>query len=382
VEVISDCGNKSKSVTVNKKGEAQVPVKPGDPQAELRKTEEDALASSPVPSTSLPESCRNSCQRSIPDYVETQGGKCYLVYKLEEYSMIGCALCLNRRRALPDAPFKLHDNRCVTTVADLGDGQRKMLIGSVQAQDSDPNIVTDSGVYQVEGGVVTGGTNLITLQVSDEVGQLEVKFFNDLNEDGVKDADEPYLDPGSVRLIKKEDYESYQLIEGWNLVSFPIISGDIKTAKVLLDEIGKAGGYATHVSTFQNGQWKIYSERQDVAFADDFNIIPGEGYFVRVHVPTTLEVKGNKFAESLELDLDVGWNLVGIISKDTDYTADSLIEAIIGKEVGADTVTKWDSGSYVNYIKTDGVAYGNDYKIFEKGGYFIRVKESGGKFKP
>jgi len=136
------------------------------------------------------------------------------------------------------------------------------------------------------------------------------------------------------------------------------------------------------VSTYRNGKWDIYSQRGDVSFSDDFNILPGVGYFIRIHQGTVVNITGNKLAESMPLDLEIGWNLVGIYSPDASYTADSLLGSIIDKGIEADIATKWDNGKYYDFIKSEGISYGNDFKIFETGGYFLRVKSNGGRYTP
>jgi hypothetical protein len=82
------------------------------------------------------------------------------------------------------------------------------------------------------------------------------------------------------------------------------------------------------------------------------------------------------------LELSTGWNLVGVVSPDTKYTAESLLDGIVGKGIGADTVARWQGGRYDDFIKEVGNVYGSDFKIFPEGGYFLRVKEKGGKFTP
>ncbi len=295
--------------------------------------------------------------------------------------------------ALKYNSVKVHDGACVqdgnqanlynedNTVFDKG------IASSIEAsssdnQESQTKVIDSSGVYEVEGAIVSSGSKEISIVLEEGQEELVVKFFEDLDKDGEKDDDEEYLDLEGINLVKKEDAIAYNLDQGWNLISFPIVSDEIGTAKGLLQKIAESGGYATHVATYSGGKWKMYSQRGDVSFSNDFNILPGVGYFIRVHTEVRLEIGGNKFEESLPLDLEVGWNLVGFISPDNEYTADSLIDGMVEAGIGADTVTKWESGRYDNYIKEENISYGNDFKIFEVGGYFVRVKENSGRFTP
>ncbi len=248
------------------------------------------------------------------------------------------------------------------------------LVSQVLAKDS--TVVNKSGVYEVEGGNVTGGDNEVEVVVSELQDSVEIKFFDDKNENGVKDKGEKYLNAGKFRLIRKQEMMAYELKKGWNLVSFPIISDDVKTAKNLIDKISDSGGYATHVGTYRDGRWTMYSQRNEYTFSENFNLIPGAGYFVRVYEGTTLKIKGQKFAESYPLYLDKGWNLIGVISPEKEYSAERLIDTSDEQDVEMDTVTKWD-GRYRSYVKRDELSYGRDFKLFESGGYFVRVRGSG-----
>jgi len=249
---------------------------------------------------------------------------------------------------------------------------------SASSGNTEGTVINESGVYTVE-GVSTTVQNQFEIIVTDEDEGMLVKFFEDTNSNGKKDEGEEYISSEGINLKKTQDIMTYDLTEGWNLVSFPVVSDKVKTASDLLVEIAGSNGYATHVATYRDGKWQLYSQRAEVSFSEYFNILPGVGYFIRVHKETTLNITGNKFEESVPLDLSIGWNLVGIVSPKTSYTADSLINKAVKSEVSADTVTKWVSGKYVNYIKEGDTAYGEDFMLFEKGGYFVRVKDKGGK---
>lgn len=249
------------------------------------------------------------------------------------------------------------------------------IISKIDAAEGSVNEVTRSGVYEVNG-------KEIEIIVPEGEDKILVQFFEDKNSNGVKDDSEDILDSTEIQLTKTQDILSYDLTYDWNLISFPMALEDAKTAKGLLEKIAQDGGYATHVATYNSGRWQMYSKRGDWEFSDDFNIVPGAAYFVKVHKTTRLDVRGRKLEESMPLSLSNGWNLVGVVSPGTEYTADSLVNKLTTDEITADTVTRWNSGRYENYVKTEGVAYGNDFTIFEKGGYFIRVKSGAKVFTP
>ena len=277
----------------------------------------------------------------------------------------------------------VHDGECSSQSSLDNDFEKFSVVQKVNAEENSSELkVNRSGIYEIQGATLTSGSNEITIYLDEEQGELSLKFFNDTNKNGKRDEGEDFINTGGISLNKKQDLVVYDFKQGWNLVSFPIVSDEIKTAKGLIDRINNSDGYATHIASYRNGKWVLYSQRQNLSFSDDFNILPGVGYFIKIAKETSIIIKGNRFAESLPIDMEVGWNLVGIVSPGKEYTAGSLIDGIVVDEIGADTVTKWDNGIYENYIKEGGLSYGQDYRIFEIGGYFIRVKEKGGNFQP
>jgi len=334
-----------------------------------------------------------TCYERKPHYIQSSNNTCVGHYDVITGSNVGlnttvCYMVDGRDEVRRNPNVEIHPGNCVgksNSTSILSEPLYSFnIVGGVYGSESNTNekTINSSGVYYVEGTTISNETGDLTLFVNEETGNLNVRFFEDKNDNGIKDDDETYVDASGISLIKKEDILSYELNIGWNLVSFPIISENIKTAKQLLTYIASNDGYATHVVTYTEGKWQIYSQRGDISYSEDFNILPGKGYFVRVHKETYMSVSGNKFSESLPLDLEVGWNLIGIVSPGKEYTAGSLIDGVVTGGIGADTVTKWDSGMYENYIKEGGLAYGQDFKIFEIGGYFIRVKENSGNFTP
>jgi len=257
------------------------------------------------------------------------------------------------------------------------------VMSSVYATGEDSSItINDSGVYELDGVNLTDGGESIEVVVPDDRESVNVRFYRDSNKNGKRDTGEEYITSKNIQVRKTADILSWDLQYGWNLISFPLVLDEAKTAKGLLEKIAQDGGYATHVAAYQNGQWSLYSKRGDWEFSNDFNIPPGAGYFVKVHKTTILHLKGNKLEESLPLGLANGWNLVGIIAPEKEYSADSLLTAITDNQIGADTVTRWQGGRYENFIKAEGIAYGNDYRLFDQGGYFIRVKSGAKVFTP
>ncbi len=251
----------------------------------------------------------------------------------------------------------------------------KELVYSAYAQDSDDLSVNSSGIYKVSGIDTFTTNNEIAIIIDEDGNDKRVAFFNDKNNNGNQDTGEEYIDGAEIKLEKQSDVVTYDLEVGWNLVSFPLALKDVKTAGDLVNQIIKQGGYATHVVKYQNGKWETFSQRLGISYSHDHNIVSGVGYFIRVYQPVKLVLAGNRLERDLPLNLTRGWNLIGIVSNEKNYSAESLINYAVEKGIMADTVSKWDSGRYVSYVNKKENSYGSDFELFDTGGYFVRVRE-------
>ena len=150
----------------------------------------------------------------------------------------------------------------------------------------------------------------------------------------------------------------------------------VKTAMELLNKIANDGGYATQISTYRNGGWVLLSQRAGQKFGKDFDLIPNEGYFVKVLKPVKLDIEGTKVAKDQSMYFYTGWNLIGYRSE--IQTAKSFMEAVnSNSSLNMDTVTKFSSGRYENYVRDGETYYGTDINLSENSGYFVRLKKGG-----
>lgn len=186
----------------------------------------------------------------------------------------------------------------------------------------------------------------------------------------------------------------YELINGWNLVAFPIRPDGIHSAADLMVAIAAQGGYVTTVSDWQGDAWREYSQRGDVPFGEDFTLEVGKAYFVKNHQRTTFVVEGEPLTESeRELTLQPGWNAVGVsqgcgesveCNQELSLSAEAMLDQLHSQmPEGKESVTDWDRWSGGNW---DGLVkrwygagrvevYGNDYRLENYRGYFVRSNE-------
>ncbi len=228
-----------------------------------------------------------------------------------------------------------------------------------------------------------------------EDGEAKVKIYYDDNGNGKKDPEEKYIeDYTQIKLAKEASAINYNLSAGWNLLNLPMVDAreenPVQSASRLLDYWNDQGAEIVHVARFRNGKFEMFSARKNegeegLEYANDFDLIPGEGLFVLNYEPNTpITFSGHRFEEAVKLELNNGWNLVGIVSPGTDYNSESFLEKVRSEGFEISTVTEFENGIYNSVIKAptyeqgEEILFGNNFNIIEKRGYFIKIEKGGG----
>lgn len=243
--------------------------------------------------------------------------------------------------------------------------------------------VSESGYYLVESDSfsISGGAPIRVLRDSEEF-----RFFTDTNSNGVLDEGEEYLtNLGEISIEKVADIHVLNINEGWNLVSFPGLL-DSETVGEVMAEMIDQGLIVTHMAKYEKGQFGVATYRSDIdegeVYGNNFALIPGQAYFVKSANKKTIGLNAKEILDPVPLQLETGWNLIGIISPNKAYTAESVLDSMQSQDIPADILSRYNSGIYQNVIKEDGVLYGNDFNILETEGYFLRVQEGGKTWTP
>ncbi len=263
------------------------------------------------------------------------------------------------------------------------------LVQNVNAAEEKDNL--DPGVYNIKGKKIT--TKTLNIRNSGPI-----RLFYDKNENGKRDPGEKYLTDKQAKKItysvsKVSEVTNYSLSVGWNTMSFPtLMQGDntsnIESASQLLGELNKQGAKVTHITTYRNGKFYIYTQRSDnsgktISFNPDFNLVPGEGYFIKNYKDSVISLRGREYKGSVPLVMNNGWNLVGIYNQNKEnYTAFEVLKQIQSNNIKGDILSRWESGRYKNLIYEDNKTFGADFKVYRNRGYWIRVRGSGGVYEP
>jgi len=237
-------------------------------------------------------------------------------------------------------------------------------------------------------------------EVTDPYGNKRV--FIDKGLDGKYDEGTDILVSDLASTIQIEPIElkyTYVLKQGFNFVSFPFLvsNQEYRTAASLLKKLNEVYKDTIYSIAKYDGSWKVVGQNVELYSANDFQLIPGQGYVIKAKDDVTIDVWGkpikyDKDSPNAPVTLFKGWNLVGLYGSGVkQYTAKTLLEDINKYEkvdFSADNVSKWDNElqRYEGFQVADknGVPteYGFDYPIYLLNSYFIRVQNGEGNWQP
>ncbi len=214
---------------------------------------------------------------------------------------------------------------------------------------------------------------------------IRVSYFEDQNADGIKQANEPNLDPNiyEIKLSQTASIATRELSRGWNLLGFEIFSEEYDSAAELISYLADQGIFVEQISQYDSGNWIHFiqttnSVGQPEVYGASFNLVPGKSYFVRSLSTGTAAFKGQEFTSSVPIKLNTGWNLVSIQSA-VNYTAQTVLQLCGANSIFCTNVSQWIDGAgyYDSYESVDGTSFGNNFIIYENRGYFIKVESDG-----
>ena len=160
------------------------------------------------------------------------------------------------------------------------------------------------------------------------------------------------------------------LVPGWNLIAIPVQRTSVYTAQAALDELNALGGNCSEVDRWLDGGWDAHIN--GLPF-NDFDLAPGQGYFVQCASAVTWPVTGEPIMAPVGLSLTPGWNLVALPYGPHADQAQAWLNDIIAQGGGATEVNRWLDGGWDAHI--DGLPF-NDFAIAKPGGYFVKMDNS------
>ena len=156
------------------------------------------------------------------------------------------------------------------------------------------------------------------------------------------------------------------LVTFYNLISLPVNDPDILTASTLANQIGSN---CTEVVKWDTALQQLVSY---VIWAplNNFDLLPGVGYFVNMLGPTTTTFTGDGWASPFNCSLVIGYNYIGIPVNDTSVTDAASLATKIG--ANCTEVIRWDSATQTFESYIPGVPL-NNFPVRRGEGYLANM---------
>ncbi len=158
---------------------------------------------------------------------------------------------------------------------------------------------------------------------------------------------------------------------GWNHISLPLDPVTPYTAEGVCDEIISQGGDMAEIDRWYASGWDGHI--CGLPF-NNFAIELGADYFIKSSAVVTWTIEGYRVTTPVPLDLQIGWNSIGIPHTDA-YTAESLCEEI-NDQCGDSTaveIDRWYASGWDGHIC--GLPF-NDFNIEIGKGYFVNASDA------
>ena len=257
------------------------------------------------------------------------------------------------------------------------------------------------GIYSFE---YDGDNYLLDYSVLEyEVNDGVFSLYVDLDGDGEIDKETEQISDDTVLLTIETILKgfTYSLKEGFNFVSLPFIfdDSDISMASDLLNDLNTSyGDIFLSLSKYDSGKWTMVGSNSGDYDNNDFQLLPGQGYVLKVSEDVDITIYGHEVEydsedDSAPISFSEGWNLVGLYGSNvTSYTAESLLEDITKydeEDFTAVNVSRWvESKALYEALQREEDStgttnvYGLDFPIELKKSYFIKVTEGSGNWEP
>lgn len=183
-----------------------------------------------------------------------------------------------------------------------------------------------------------------------------------------------------VLSLEQSDFQVISMARGWNLVALSLYPNPALTAGEFLNETGSLM-LAAWDSSIQS--YKAVFRGDSGFMGTDFQLVPGEGYFVKASAPVRMQIPGVKPVMPLAMQLSKGFNLVGSARPAGPFGGGSAVD-LLGFEAGNIAIYGWsaDTQTYDLVYKIAGaygstIFFGDDFPIAPGKGFFVKASAPG-----
>jgi hypothetical protein len=178
---------------------------------------------------------------------------------------------------------------------------------------------TSNGISLTLGNGGEGGSMIWTNAVLPNLpssGNYWGVAFGDVNIDGILDIAITSDNGIEVYITQTEPFYRIDLLEGWNLISLPLIQSNPSVDAVFLPIDGQYKAVQCYDTSDTNDPWKHYNVGK--SFGNDLVDVDhtmGIWIYITQFGGTKLSVYGNEISTGQSIIIRPGWNLVGYPSK-------------------------------------------------------------------
>jgi len=212
----------------------------------------------------------------------------------------------------------------------------------------------------------TVGANTTTY--SDTELECDTEYFYRVR--AFRSGDSQFSGYSNISNTTTYECHPFNIAPGWNLITLPFEPINPIQAQSLLDLINGQGGDCSEIDRWLNGGWNAHIDGE---MFNNFNIVTGEGYFIKCSQSSTWTLEGTPLSAGISLALIAGWNLIGVPYSANSYTAQSLLDDINIQGGSCSEVDRWLNGGWNAHI--NGVSF-NNFVILQDVGYFIKCSQA------
>ncbi|MBI5553712.1 MAG: hypothetical protein HY917_03140 [Candidatus Diapherotrites archaeon] len=163
--------------------------------------------------------------------------------------------------------------------------------------------------------------------------------------------DFPVSGTGAYYLYCPPQFFERTLLMGWNSMTIDVNLFEPLSAKKLLTDLNGNCTYVTRATPAKKGQnvrMEEFLQIQDAnaLAAEDFNLMPFEGYLLHCEAPVTLSLHGTKIQEPALPALSDYYNLISIPAPPASLSAETFLqEARTTQQKNCTQISRWYRGS-------------------------------------